>query len=86
MFVGESRTQYILAQWAKNQYRLQKVPNQATVSRILSSSICMPNVLPHLLKFKMKRKCDDLLLEPALYNWMSAKIANNVQTNGTNVL
>lgn len=52
----ESCSQTRLAQWAKNRYQLQQVPNHTSISRALSRSKWLSEVRSHSAMFKKQRK------------------------------
>lgn len=79
----EPNTQKELGQWAKEILKLSKEPNQATISRLLSSKTTYTDLpTSTLTNFKTLRSPAAPRLESALYTWMCDKVANGVQVNG----
>ena len=76
---NENSSQKSLELWAKSQFHLPKVRNQATISRLLfakSKYICLPPTVR--TKFKTVRLPAAPRLELALQNWLCDKIANGM--------
>lgn len=79
---GQTCTQSQLAQWGKLQFKLQQVPNQATISRVLKQSASLHSVTSHSTVLRKQRKAHAPSLERALFDWINEKNANGVQVSG----
>eukprot|EP00171_Calliarthron_tuberculosum_P021547 IDg21547t1 len=72
-----------LAQWAQENLKLKKRPNQATISRILKHASEFKALPVHQSKaFKKRRSAAAPRLEEALYKWIRVKSNEDVQIDG----
>ena len=80
---AENATQAALAGWAKVAFRLDCVPNQSTISRIIKNGPALSRHDTNLpINAKRNRKAAAPRLEKALYKWLCELNNNGVLLNG----
>lgn len=79
---NEDTSQTQLALWAQREFRLDKAPNQATISRVLRDKQKLSSLANTSSKnFKSVRTAAHPRLEAALYVWMKDCISKGKQLN-----
>ena len=80
---NENATQAALAGWARDTFRLDCVPNQSTIGRIIKNGSAFSRHGPALpTNVKRKRKAAAPRLENALYKWLCEMNNNGVLLSG----